>query len=108
YIVYGKPSWSSKFLIATVNSCGRFSALRFEFFGEANTDSWGCRAWAIEKSTNEKLVGMDITIGLSKLEGWYSKQGSKWKTIPQKMLMYRAAGWWCDLYAPEVAMGLRT
>lgn len=107
-IVYGKPSWSSKFLIATVNTCGRFSALRFEYFGENGTDEWGCRAWAIEKSTGEKLVGPDITIALSKAEGWYGKNGSKWKTIPQKMLMYRAGGWWCDVYAPELSMGLRT
>ena len=107
-IVYGKPSWSSKFLIATVNTCGRFSALRFEYFGENGTDEWGCRAWAIEKSTGEKLVGPDITIALSKAEGWYGKSGSKWKTIPQKMLMYRSGGWWCDVYAPELSMGLRT
>ena len=23
-IIYGRPSWSSKFLVATVNTCGRF------------------------------------------------------------------------------------
>lgn len=30
-IIYGRPSWSSKFLIATVNSCGRFNPLQFRF-----------------------------------------------------------------------------
>ncbi len=29
--IYGKPSWSSKFLIATVNTCGRFEPLKFRF-----------------------------------------------------------------------------
>ena len=29
--IYGKPSWSSKFLIATVNTCGRFEPLQFKF-----------------------------------------------------------------------------
>ena len=29
--IYGKPSWSSKFLIATVNTCGRFEPLQFRF-----------------------------------------------------------------------------
>lgn len=29
--IYGKPSWSSKFLVATVNTCGRFNPLRFKF-----------------------------------------------------------------------------
>lgn len=107
-IVHGRPTWSSQFLIATVNSCGRFSALRYEFFGEPTTDSWGCRAWAIEKSTSEKLVGTDITIAIAKKEGWYGKSGSKWQSIPQQMLMYRAGSWWTRVYAPELSMGLHT
>lgn len=107
-VVHGKPTWSSQFLIATVNTCGRFTALRYEFFGEPGTDSWGCRAWAIEKDSGEKLVGTDITIGIAKAEGWYGKNGSKWKTIPQQMLMYRAGAWWTRAYAPELSMGLQT
>ena len=30
-IIYGRPSWSSKFLIATVNTCGRFYPLQYRF-----------------------------------------------------------------------------
>jgi hypothetical protein len=30
-IIYGRPSWSSKFLVATVNTCGRFNPLQYEF-----------------------------------------------------------------------------
>lgn len=107
-IVHGRPTWSAQFLIATVNTCGRFSALRFEFFGERNTDEWGCRAWAIEKATGEKLVGSDVTIGIARKEGWYGKNGSKWQSIPQQMLMYRAGGWWTRAFAPELSMGLQT
>ena len=107
-IVHGRPTWSSQFLISTVNTCGRFSALRYEFFGEPGTDGWGCRAWAIEKATGEKLVGTDVTIKIAKDEGWYNKNGSKWKTIPQQMLMYRAGSWWTRAYAPELSMGLQT
>lgn len=108
YVVHGRPGWSSQFLIATFNQCGRFSAMRFEFFGTPNTDGWGCRAWAIEKSTNERITGADITIALAKAEGWHTKSGSKWKTMPQQMLMYRAASWFVRAYAPELSMGLQT
>lgn len=108
YVVHGRPGWSSKFLIATFNQCGRFSAVKYEWFGERGTDSWGCRAWALEADTGERIVGPDITIQLSKDEGWYGKQGSKWKTIPQLMLMYRAAGWMINTSAPELSMGLQT
>lgn len=107
-VIYGRPSWSSQYLIATANMCGRFSAIRFQFFGEPNTDNWGCRAWAIEHATGEKLIGSDVTIGISKKEGWYTKNGSKWQSIPQQMLMYRAGSWWVRAYAPELSMGLMT
>jgi hypothetical protein len=108
YIVHGKPGWSSQFLISTFNTSGKFSALRYEWVGEEGKDSWGCRAWAIEKATGEKLVGSTVTIGLAKKEGWYSKNGSKWQTMPQQMLMYRAASWFIRAYAPELAMGMHT
>lgn len=108
YVVRGRPSWSAQFLIATFNSCGRFSALRYEWVGKEGTNDWGCRAWANEKSTGEKLYGSTITIGLAKKEGWHDKDGSKWQTMPQQMLMYRAASWFVRAYAPELAMGLHT
>lgn len=108
YIVHGRPGWSAQFLIATFNQCGRFSAIRYEFFGDKANDSWGCRAWATEVSSGEKIVGSDVSIALSKKEGWYAKNGSKWQSMPQQMLMYRAASWLIRAYAPEIAMGLPT
>ena len=41
-------------------------------------------------------------------EGWYSKNGSKWRTMPEQMLRYRAASFWCSTYSPELSMGMRT
>lgn len=108
YVVHGRPGWSSQFLIATFNQCGRFSSMRFAFFGEVGKDDYGCRAYAVEKSTGETITGADITIRLAKAEGWYSKSGSKWQTMPQQMLMYRSAAWLVRAYAPEIAMGLQT
>lgn len=108
YMVHGKPGWSSQFLIATFNTCGRFSALRYEWVGERGTDEWGCRACAFEKATGELLMGALVTMGLAKEEGWVSKQGSKWKTMPEQMLMYRASSFFVRAYSPELAMGFRT
>lgn len=108
YIVHGRPSWSAKFLIATFNQCGRFSAIRFEWQGAAGKKDWGCRAWAVEKVTNEKIQGAWITWDMAEKEGWTSKQGSKWKTIPEQMFMYRAAAWLVNTHAPELSMGLNT
>ena len=107
-IIHGRPTWSSQFLIATFNTCGRFSSLRYELFGDKDKDSYGCRATAIELSTGEKLVGTDVTIAIAKSEGWYQKNGSKWKTMPQQMLRYRSAAWFIRAIAPEISMGLHT
>lgn len=107
-IIHERPTWSSQFLIATFNTCGRFSSLRYEFFGDKEKDTYGCRATAIELSTGEKLVGTDVTIAIAKAEGWYQKNGSKWKTMPQQMLMYRSAAWFIRAIAPEISMGLHT
>ena len=108
YIVYERPAWSAKFLIATLNQSGRFSALRYVFQGKQGEDNWGCRAVAVELSSGERLEGPLITIDLAKKEGWYEKKGSKWRTMPEMMLRYRAASWFVNAYAPEIAMGLRT
>lgn len=108
YIVHGNPGWSAKFLIACVNTCGRFSALRYEWRGTPGADDFGCRAWAIEREGGERLNGVWIDWKMVKAEGWHSKSGSKWKTMPDQMFVYRAAAFWQRAYAPEISMGLNT
>jgi hypothetical protein len=108
YIVHGNPGWSSKFLIACFNQCGRFTALRYEFDLNADGVPIGCRAWAIERATKERLVGSTVTLDMAKAEGWSTKSGSKWKTMPELMLQYRAAAFMIRVYAPEISMGLST
>ncbi len=108
YIVHGNPGWSSKFLIASVNTCGRFESLRYEWKGNAGEDDFGCRAWTVEKSTGERLDGIWVDWKMVKAEGWHAKNGSKWKTMPDQMFVYRAAAFWQRAYAPEISMGLST
>jgi hypothetical protein len=106
YIVHGKPSWSSTFIISAINSCKKFSPLRFDVTGEGETLS--CVAWAYELSTNEKLQGPAVTMKMAKAEGWIEKNGSKWKTMPELMIRYRSAAFFGRLYAPEILMGMQT
>ena len=106
YVVHGRPAWSAKFLIATLNKSGKFSALKYDFQGKEGMDDWGCKAVATELATGEIKAGPLITIKLAKLEGWFDKKGSKWRTMPEVMLRYRAAAWFVNAYAPEIAMGL--
>ena len=108
YIVYGNPGWSSKFLIATFNQCGRFEAIKYKETGKKGTDSQGIIAYTREKGSDEIIQGPEVTILIAKQEGWYDKKGSKWKTMPDQMLRYRAAAWLIRTTAPEISMGLQT
>ena len=108
YVIHGRPSWSSQFLISCANSCGRFSTLQYEFFGKANTDDWGCVAYATELASGDVVKGPSVTIAMAKAEGWHGKNGSKWKTLPELMLTYRAAAFFVRTKAPELAMGMQT
>lgn len=106
YIVHGKPSWSSTFIIAALNSCKRFSPLRFELSGDG--DTMECYAWAYELETKDKIIGPTVTMKMAKAEGWVDKNGSKWKTMPTLMIRYRAAAFFGRLYAPEILMGMHS
>jgi len=131
YIVEGRPSWSSQWIIAAINGCGRFSPLRFriESRGEREIEYkstyWEsnqrhtkiekvrindkvCVAWAIEKETGEVIESPAVSIEMAVLEGWYTKNGSKWQTMDEVMLRYRTASFFGKLYAPELLMGLQT
>lgn len=108
YIVHGKPSWSSQFLISCANTCGKFSPLRYKQVGEKGKPSYGYLAYAIDTKYQEVLEGPAVTMEMAEKEGWISKAGSKWKTMPDLMLRYRAATFFVRMYAPELTMGMKT
>lgn len=105
-IINGRPSWSSSFIISALNTCGKFSPLRFKIFGEGLKRN--CIAWAHDRVTNDILEGPAVSMEMAKSEGWLDKKGSKWKTMPDLMLRYRAAAFFGRLYAPEILNGMRT
>lgn len=142
--IYGKPSWSSKFLIATVNACGRFQPIMYKMtnkgkigkieyteydkvwetsssgkkyqknvarkatFDGTNIDNIECIAYTTKRGDDGVLEGSPVDLVMAILEGWYTKNGSKWQTMPLKMLKYRAASFWVNEFAPEISMGIRT
>lgn len=104
HIIHGRPSWSSQFIIALINGCGRFEPLRYELSGKG--DDLACYAVATEKATGKDLKGPAVTMAMAKREGWATKGGSKWATMPELMIRYRAAAFWGRLYVPELLVGV--
>lgn len=136
-VIQGKPAWSAKFLIATVNVCGRFEPLQYKFiergtvgqveynetvfdermrrntyvartFDGSRVKNIECVAYTRRKGSTEILESSPVDIRTAVLEGWYTKKGSKWPTMTKQMLMYRAASWWANAYAPDISMGFMT
>jgi hypothetical protein len=105
-IIHGRPSFRATFLIAMVNASGRFEPLQFKMDGEGPTRS--CIAWTKEVKSKEVLEGPEITLAMAKAEGWSTKSGSKWLTMPELMLRYRAAAFFARLYAPDITLGMLT
>lgn len=131
HIIHGRPSWGSPFVIGLVNTSGRFSPLRFEVTRrgrkkvEVTTwvgpkgnrtpsksmveiDDTECYAYATEIATGQRVDGPPVSIEMATAEGWVDKAESKWKTMPDLMLRYRAAAFFGRLYAPDSLMGMPT
>jgi hypothetical protein len=105
HIIHGRPSWSSQFIIAMINGCGKFSPLRYEISGKG--DDLACYCVATEIATGKDLDGPTVTMAMAKKEGWASKNGSKWATMPDLMIRYRAAAFWGRLFVPELLVGIQ-
>lgn len=104
YPIQGKIGLEAQLLIALVNARGPFTGpIQWRFEGEG--DKRQCTAYATHAKTGE-LCEVTVTWAMVKAEGWSSKSGSKWLTLPEMMFRYRSATFLSRLYCPEVILGL--
>lgn len=107
YVIQGRPSWSSKFLIAAINNSGKFDIeLQFDEQNDKEGKPFSCLCWTTKGG--RRVEGMRVDMDMAKAEGWISKNGSKWRTMPKLMLRYRAASFFSNLNCPELTLGLYT
>lgn len=105
-IIHGRPAFNAKFTVAMINGTGKYTPMRYRYTGEG--DKRSCVAYCKELSTGETLDGPPVSVEMAKKEGWYGKQGSKWPTMTDLMLMYRAGAFWSRMYEPGITMGILT
>lgn len=107
YVVYGRPSWSAQYVIAMINGSGRYDMeLQFDEQNDKAGKPYSCMCWT--EKNGRKVTGPTITMDLAKAEGWVAKNGSKWQTMPQIMLRYRAASFFGRMNCPDLMMGMYT
>lgn len=105
YVVHGRPGFEGKLIIALLNSSGLFEdPLDYEWEGKPETDSWAVTVYAKRKKTG-KECRLRFKYATAVAEGWV-KGNQKWKSMPDQMMMYRAAAFFARVYCPERLMGM--
>ena len=107
-IVYGNFSWKGSACRAMIDGCGKYENSRYETVGAPGSPDWGCRLVAEKVKTHTTVSGPWVTMKMAQDEGWFSKNGSKWRTMPELMMRYRAASFFAKTECPEVLMGFQT
>jgi hypothetical protein len=107
WVVRGIPSWSGQACMSLIIASKRYKSVKPVYVGKEGSDDWGCYISAIDVSSGEEVKGTLVNIAMAKKEGWYGKAGSKWQTMPQQMLAYRAAAFFARVYCPSELMGFR-
>ena len=104
YLIQGKITWKSEFIIAMINASGKFDTeLQYEE-EEKDGKPYACTAYTFKDG--RKITGIKVTMDMADKEGWTKKNGTKWATLPQLMLRYRAAVFFARFNAPELTSGL--
>lgn len=114
-VIHGRPGWNSQYIIAAINSSKRFTPLKYKILelgektvGQVKIKDKSCVAYAADIETYEIIEGPPVTMEMAVREGWYGKSGSKWQTMPDLMLRYRAATFFGRLYCPDILLGMQT
>ena len=105
YVVKGKPAWAGQACTMFINSCGKFTQVKHVYTGEKGTDSRGCYVAATRISDGIQVNGVEVTIAMAKAEGWTAN--TKWRTMPELMLAYRASAFFARVHCPEALMGVQ-
>ena len=99
-VIHGRPSWTSQFIIGLIQGCGRFECFDYD----EEDDS--CQCFAVVKTSGKQVFGPKITLDMAKREGW--TKNTKWSTMPQTMLRYRAASAFGRFHIPDLILGIQS
>lgn len=105
-IVKGKASWSGSFCRTLIEATGLYKDLDLIEVGERGKDTWGYYAQAVKKSDGKVVKGATVTIAMAQAEGW--TKNTKWKSMPELMLQYRAMAFFARVYASSAINGIQT
>jgi hypothetical protein len=101
-VINGRPGMSARFAIARANKSGLLQG-PITWKSKGQGDSLEVTASAVLRETGE-VITATVTMKEAVADGW--TRNSKYKSIPEQMLRWRAATRLINLYMPEVLFGL--
>jgi hypothetical protein len=114
HLVKGRLSWSGSFCKTLIEKTGQYKDLDLIYVGKEGTDDRGCYLEATRIRDGKRIKGNTVTVKLAKQEGWWSRKDkygnetSKWGSMTEQMLGYRAMAFFARLYTPEALNGVLT
>lgn len=108
HIISGKPSFSGSFIASLIRTNPNYKKVALNYVGTEGKDDWGAYVSAYDVRTGTDIKGATVTIKIAKMEGWMSRSGSKWLSMPEIMLSYRAYAWFARANCPELLFGLHS
>lgn len=101
-VINGRPGTSARFAIARANKSGLLAGpITWKARGQG--ESLEVQASAVLAGTGEEIAAT-VSMREAVADGW--TRNSKYKSIPEQMLRWRAATRLINLYLPEVLFGL--
>ena len=105
-VVRGKLSWSGQACSMLVNAYPKFKNVRLVYVGKEGTPERGAYVTAVRKDTGEEVKGTTVTMKMAEVEKW--TDNSKWRSMPEQMLGYRAYTFFERLYCADALNGFMT
>ena len=101
-VINGRPNTSARFAISRANKSGLLQG-PISWKSKGQGDALEVTASATLRDTGE-VISTTVTMREAAADGW--TRNSKYKSIPEQMLRWRAATRLINLYLPEVLFGL--
>ena len=101
-VINGRPGTSARFAISRANKSGLLQG-PITWKSKGQGDALEVTASAVLRDTGE-VISTTVTMREAAADGW--TRNSKYKSIPEQMLRWRAATRLINLYMPEVLFGL--
>lgn len=120
-IIEGRPAFRAKFLAALLLNSGYSITYETENLGkqkiqvvtwtgpkgarekkEVTREIENIRCRVVAEYKGKTLTGSWVSMEMANKEGWIDKPGSKWLTMPEQMIAYRAVSFFASVHAPDL------